>query len=74
MQGSWEHGLIVFSLGSMVDSFGYDQQVASVFSRLPQRVIWRHKGIKPKYIGNNTRMLKLIPQNDLLGNDMLCSL
>ena len=75
VQGSGEHGLIVFTLGSMIGSFNDPQTtelIAGVFSRLPQRVIWRHTDVKPKNLGNNTMILDWMPQNDLLGNLNIC--
>ncbi|KAK3565652.1 hypothetical protein QTP86_013464 [Hemibagrus guttatus] len=41
---------------------------ASAFTRLPQKVVWRHVGPKPSTLGNNTLILDWIPQNDLLGH------
>ncbi|XP_072019661.1 UDP-glucuronosyltransferase 2C1-like [Amphiura filiformis] len=70
VQGSNDHGVIVFTLGSKIGTFGNSQMTAifaKVFSRLPQRVIWRHDGDQPTNLGNNTKIMKWIPQNDLLG-------
>ncbi len=70
IQGSGDHGIIVYSLGSQIGSLGSDkmtQTLANVFSKFPQRVIWRHTGVKPGNFGNNTKIMKWIPQNDLLG-------
>ncbi|XP_071495998.1 2-hydroxyacylsphingosine 1-beta-galactosyltransferase-like [Diadema antillarum] len=49
---------------SMVETF------ARVFSELPQRVIWRCSGPKPRFLGNNTKLVDWLPQNDLLGMDI----
>ena len=62
----------MFSLGSLTGSLGNDemtQTLANVFSKLPQRVIWRHTGGKPANLGGNTRIVKWLPQNDLLGKN-----
>ncbi|XP_072031990.1 2-hydroxyacylsphingosine 1-beta-galactosyltransferase-like [Amphiura filiformis] len=71
VQGSDNHGVIVYSLGSKIDTLG-DTQImenfAKAFSRLPQRVVWRHDGDQPTNLGNNTKLMKWIPQNDLLGH------
>lgn len=40
---------------------------ARVFRKLPQRVIWRHNSDQPENLSNNTKLLKWLPQNDLLG-------
>ena len=69
VQGSGDHGVIIFSLGSMVGSLGdhMTSMIADTFRRLPQRVIWKHEGNVPPNIGKNTMIMKWIPQNDLLG-------
>ncbi|XP_071480336.1 UDP-glucuronosyltransferase 1A9-like [Diadema antillarum] len=64
-------GFIVFSLGSGTTAF--DNQtvtdtIAKVFSKLPQRVVWRYVGPKPRYLGNNTLILNWLPQTDLLAH------
>jgi glucuronosyltransferase len=42
--------------------------IASAFARLPQKVVWRHLGERPLSLGNNTLLVKWLPQNDLLGH------
>ena len=37
-------------------------------AKLPQRVIWRYAGQRPKGLGNNTKIMEWIPQNDLIGH------
>ncbi len=76
VQGSGEHGIIVFSLGSFFGSLGSDemtQTLANVFSKFPQRVIWRHTGDEPTNLGSNTKIVKWLPQNDLLGKNLKVS-
>ncbi|XP_072044167.1 UDP-glucuronosyltransferase 2C1-like [Amphiura filiformis] len=70
IQGSGDHGLIIFSLGSMISSLGdhVNSIIANTFRQLPQRVIWKHEGVVPQGVGNNTLVLDWIPQNDLLGH------
>ncbi|XP_072017474.1 UDP-glucuronosyltransferase 2C1-like [Amphiura filiformis] len=71
VQGSGDHGVIVFTLGSMVGSLPDHRKteiIANVFSRLPQRIIWRHTGELPTNLGSNIKIMKWIPQNDLLGH------
>ncbi|XP_041456078.1 UDP-glucuronosyltransferase 2C1-like isoform X1 [Lytechinus variegatus] len=71
VQGAGKHGVIIFSLGSMVTSLmdgELDELFAKVFSELPQRVLWRYVGPKPRGLGKNTRVMKWLPQNDLLGH------
>ncbi|XP_071845396.1 UDP-glucuronosyltransferase 2C1-like isoform X2 [Apostichopus japonicus] len=41
---------------------------ARVFSKLPQRVLWRHQGEPPTDIGENTKLTDWLPQNDVLGH------
>ncbi|XP_066242485.1 UDP-glucuronosyltransferase 2B31-like isoform X1 [Saccopteryx leptura] len=69
-QSSGEHGIVVFTLGSMVTNMteGRANMIASALAQIPQKVIWRYEGKKPDTLGPNTRLYKWIPQNDLLGH------
>ncbi|XP_063955821.1 UDP-glucuronosyltransferase 1-2-like [Lytechinus pictus] len=70
VEGSREHGFIIFSLGnnhSIMPSH-MTEIFARVFSELPQRVIWRYTGPRPRFLGNNTKLVEWMPQNDLLGH------
>ncbi|XP_062913510.1 UDP-glucuronosyltransferase 2C1-like [Mobula hypostoma] len=70
MDNSGEDGVVVFSLGSAVGTL--PPQVASEFAaglaKLPQRAIWRYTGALPSTLGNNTKILSWLPQNDLLSH------
>ncbi|KAM6150521.1 UDP-glucuronosyltransferase 2B31-like isoform 2-T2 [Erethizon dorsatum] len=70
MQSSGEHGVVVFSLGSMVTNMTEDRAnvIASALGQIPQKVVWRFDGKKPATLGPNTQLYKWIPQNDLLGH------
>jgi len=70
VQSSGEHGVIVMTLGTLVEHLPEElaEEIAAAFAKLPQKVIWRHKGKKPSTLGNNTLMLDWLPQNDLLGH------
>uniref|UniRef100_A0A8C5P9Z0 UDP-glucuronosyltransferase n=1 Tax=Leptobrachium leishanense TaxID=445787 RepID=A0A8C5P9Z0_9ANUR len=70
MQDSGDHGVVVFSLGSMVKNMSYERSniIAAALSQLPQKVIWRYTGKRPDALGENTFMFEWIPQNDLLGH------
>nr|XP_014120883.2 UDP-glucuronosyltransferase 2A1 isoform X3 [Zonotrichia albicollis] len=72
VQSSGEHGVIVFTLGSMVHSLSDEKSnvIAKALSQLPQKVLWRYKGKKPETLGSNTRIFDWIPQNDLLGHPL----
>uniref|UniRef100_A0A8D0EJ22 UDP-glucuronosyltransferase n=1 Tax=Strix occidentalis caurina TaxID=311401 RepID=A0A8D0EJ22_STROC len=67
---SGEHGIVVFSLGSMIYQLTDEKSnlIARALSQLPQKVLWRYKGKKPETLGSNTRIYDWIPQNDLLGH------
>ncbi|XP_031452696.1 UDP-glucuronosyltransferase 2A2-like isoform X4 [Phasianus colchicus] len=72
VQSSGEHGIVVFSLGSMVYNLTDERSnvIAKALSQLPQNVLWRYKGKKPETLGSNTRIYDWIPQNDLLGHPL----
>ncbi|XP_035250790.1 UDP-glucuronosyltransferase 2A1-like [Anguilla anguilla] len=70
VQSSGEHGVIIMSLGTLVGYLPHDiaEEIAAAFAQLPQKIIWRHTGERPKTLGNNTLLVKWMPQNDLLGH------
>ncbi|XP_053219322.1 UDP-glucuronosyltransferase 2C1-like isoform X2 [Podarcis raffonei] len=70
VQSSGEHGIVVFSLGSMIKNLTEEKgnMIALALSQLPQKVLWRYKGKRPDTLGANTRLYDWIPQNDLLGH------
>ncbi|CAL9696785.1 unnamed protein product [Knipowitschia caucasica] len=70
VQSSGEHGVILMSLGTLVSKLPprITDEIAAAFAQLPQKVIWRYLGPKPKHLGNNTLLVKWFPQNDLLGH------
>ncbi|XP_056134137.1 UDP-glucuronosyltransferase 2A2-like [Lampris incognitus] len=67
---SGEHGVIIMSLGTLIGDLPHDlaEEIAAAFAKLPQKVIWRHKGTRPTTLGNNTLLVDWMPQNDLLGH------
>lgn len=70
VQSSGEHGFILMSLGTLVEGLPIEitSEIAAAFSQIPQKVIWRHAGERPNNLGNNTLLVKWMPQNDLLGH------
>ncbi|MBN3271484.1 UD2A1 glucuronosyltransferase, partial [Polyodon spathula] len=70
VQGSGEHGIVMFSLGSMVKNLTREKAnlIASALGQIPQTVLWRYSGEKPETLAPNTRVYDWIPQNDLLGH------
>ncbi|XP_060950460.1 UDP-glucuronosyltransferase 2B1-like [Limanda limanda] len=70
VQSSGEHGVVLMSLGTLVKALPVEitSAIAAAFAQLPQKVIWRHVGETPKNLGNNTLLMKWLPQNDLLGH------
>ncbi|XP_030644103.1 2-hydroxyacylsphingosine 1-beta-galactosyltransferase [Chanos chanos] len=65
-----EHGFVVVSFGAGVKYLSDDiaHKLAGALARLPQRVIWRFSGVPPRNLGNNTKLVDWMPQNDLLGH------
>ncbi|KAK1174543.1 UDP-glucuronosyltransferase 2A1-like isoform X4 [Acipenser oxyrinchus oxyrinchus] len=70
VQSSGDHGIVVFSLGSMVKNLTREKAnlIASALGQIPQTVLWRYSGEKPETLAPNTRVYDWIPQNDLLGH------
>lgn len=70
VQSSGEHGLIVMTLGTLLSDLGPEisEIFASAFANLPQKVVWRHVGERPVTLGNNTKLVEWLPQNDILGH------
>lgn len=70
VQSSGEHGFILMSLGTLVKGLPLEitSEIAAAFAQIPHKVIWRHTGERPKNLGNNTLLVKWMPQNDLLGH------
>ncbi|XP_078663716.1 UDP-glucuronosyltransferase 2C1-like [Branchiostoma floridae x Branchiostoma belcheri] len=70
VQSSGDDGVIVVSFGSMVKKMSEEKReiFAAAFARLRQKVVWRYVGEKPTGLGNNTKLLGWLPQNDLLAH------
>ncbi|XP_032416243.1 UDP-glucuronosyltransferase 2A1-like [Xiphophorus hellerii] len=73
VQSSGEHGVIIMSLGTLIGDLPHDlaEVIAGAFAKLPQKVIWRYKGVRPANLGNNTLVVDWMPQNDLLGHSKI---
>ena len=62
--------MVLLTLGTLISDELTDEQaenIASSLALLPQKVIWGYGGQPPRALGNNTKLVKWIPQNDLLG-------
>ncbi|XP_033847604.1 UDP-glucuronosyltransferase 2C1-like [Periophthalmus magnuspinnatus] len=70
IQSSGDHGVILMSMGTFVNELPHDltDDIAAAFAKLPQKVIWKHKGYRPASLGNNTLLVDWMPQNDILGH------
>ncbi|XP_008304338.1 UDP-glucuronosyltransferase 2C1-like isoform X2 [Stegastes partitus] len=70
VQSSGDAGIVVFTLGSMIKNITTEKanMIASGLAQIPQKVLWRYSGEKPKTLGPNTKLYDWIPQNDLLGH------
>ena len=69
---SGKEGFILFSLGSIKSSENMPKEYLKVFfdvfTKIPQRVIWKWDGDqKPDNIPANIMMVKWLPQQDILG-------
>ncbi|XP_048381740.1 UDP-glucuronosyltransferase 2A1-like isoform X2 [Stegostoma tigrinum] len=70
VQSSGEHGIVIFSLGSLVKNLTAEKanMIAEALGEIPQKVVWSYAGEQPKTLASNTMLYKWLPQNDLLGH------
>ncbi|KAM9347142.1 UDP-glucuronosyltransferase-like [Symphorus nematophorus] len=70
VEGSGDDGFIVFTMGSLVDNMPKEiaKQFFDAFAKLPQRVLWRYSGVPPADAPKNVKLMKWLPQNDLLAH------
>lgn len=67
-----KHGVIIFSLGSFIQSSDMPPQVVAiffeVFSKLKQDIIWKFEDDFMPNIPPNVRISKWLPQSDILAH------
>ncbi|KAM7048976.1 UDP-glucuronosyltransferase 1A1-like isoform 4-T4 [Acridotheres tristis] len=70
VNASGEHGIVVFSLGSMVSEIPEKKamEIAEALGTVPQTVLWRYTGKTPSNLPKNVKLVKWLPQNDLLAH------
>ncbi|KAF5894024.1 UDP-glucuronosyltransferase 1-1, partial [Clarias magur] len=70
VEGSGDHGFIVFTLGSYVSDLPEykAREFFEAFRQIPQRVLWRYTGPVLKDVPENVKLMKWLPQNDLLAH------
>ncbi|XP_064925287.1 UDP-glucuronosyltransferase 1A1 isoform X1 [Columba livia] len=70
VNASGEHGIVVFSLGSMVSEIPMKkaEEIADALGSVPQTVLWRYTGKVPHNLPKNVKLTKWLPQNDLLAH------
>ena len=71
-----EDGLVVFTLGSLIPVSSMPKETIDiflrVFSKLPQRILWKWEAAIPSDLPKNIKMMKWLPQQDLLGEPNQC--
>ena len=58
------------AMGTMISDEMTDHQIDCIVTSLallPQKVVWAYRGQPPAKLGNNTRLVDWMPQNDFLG-------
>ncbi|XP_071371324.1 UDP-glucuronosyltransferase-like [Centroberyx affinis] len=70
VDSSGDDGFIVFTLGSMLSQMPEEKakHFFDAFRQIPQRVVWRYTGVVPEDAPKNVKLMKWLPQNDLLGH------
>ncbi|XP_065697553.1 UDP-glucuronosyltransferase 1A1-like isoform X4 [Patagioenas fasciata] len=70
VNASGEHGIVVFSLGSLVSDIPMKkaEEIADALGSVPQTVLWRYTGKAPRNLPKNVKLVKWLPQNDLLAH------
>ena len=74
MTSSGDKGMVILSLGTWLHgamSLEHWNKIAAGLAMVPQKVIWKYTGLyPPARLGNNTKLVPWLPQNDLLGKSM----
>ena len=73
VDSSGDDGIVILALGTLISDELTDEQTENIgtsLSMLSQKVAWSYSGKLPKTLGNNTKVSKWLPQNDLLGKIM----
>ncbi|KAG8000767.1 UDP-glucuronosyltransferase [Nibea albiflora] len=67
---SGDDGFVIFTLGSMVSDMPAEKakEFFEAFGQIPQRVVWRYTGVPPVDVPKNVKLMKWLPQNDLLAH------
>ncbi|XP_008938240.1 PREDICTED: UDP-glucuronosyltransferase 1-1-like [Merops nubicus] len=70
VNASGEHGIVVFSLGSMVSEIPMKKatEIVKALGSVPQTVFWRYTGEAPPNLPKNVKLVKWLPQKDLLAH------
>ena len=62
--------VVLVSFGTVLSQYNKEllNTLSVGLSKVPLQVLWKHSGAPPTVVGNNTKIVQWMPQNDILGH------